>query len=138
MRKELQRLTGKERHRFTATFERFGTKPGWFDRDKTILLVDVKLDGRVICDHLWFSCGKSFDRLALVKGDEVEFYARVSKYTKGYRGHREDAMLENPICTDYRLSNPTKVRKIIRDLAIEDDVLPLVALDYIPTEEIES
>lgn len=72
-----------------------------------------------------------------MKGDEVEFCARVTRYTKGYRGYREEAMMENPICTDYRLSNPTKVKKILRDLTDVDDVLPLVALDYIPTEEIE-
>ena len=46
-------------------------------------------------------------------------------------------MMENPICTDYRLSNPTKVKKILRDLTDDDEVLPLVALDYLPAEENE-
>lgn len=125
LRKELQKLNGTERHRFTATFERFGMKNGWVGMEKTLLLVDVKLYGKTVCDHLWFSCGKSFERLSLKKGDEIEFFARVSKYTKGYRGYREDAAIDNPIRTDYRLSNPTKVSRIQQGSADGNGVLPL-------------
>jgi len=44
----------------------------------------------------------------LEDGDVIEFRARVTQYTKGYKGYRDDVYV--PIETDYKLSRPTKVR----------------------------
>lgn len=134
MRDKLRRITCAERHRFTATFDRFGKKTGWNGADeRTVLLVDVKLGGNVVADHLWFKSGKQFDALDLKRGDEVEFNARVSSYMKGYRGYRDD-VYDKPVQKDYKLSFPTAMRKVYRDLG--EGVLPLCAMENVPQDEI--
>jgi hypothetical protein len=62
-------------------------------------------------DHLWFIVRKTFEALNLEPGDAIEFDAMATPYKKGYRGHRDDPELPPP-SVDYRLSFPTKVRKI--------------------------
>lgn len=111
MRKDLAKIDGV-RATFTGTFERYGEKSGWQGRmDKTILLKDVKNQrGEVVCDHLWFNYTKAIAKLNLAPGDIVVFDARVRQYTKGYFGYRDDVY--KPIEQDYKLSHPTKVRKL--------------------------
>lgn len=84
MREQLAPLLGAKSV-FTATFRRFGWKKfmGQYVA-KTLLLVDVKdKDGKVVTDHLWFKCGRGFDKLGLEKGDQVQFHAKVGTYSKG-------------------------------------------------------
>lgn len=50
----------------------------------------------------------------------VEFCARVSAYEKGYKGHKDD-VLNRPIERDYRLSRPTKIKKIGKKLILKDE-----------------
>lgn len=116
IREELKKLNG-QRRTFAATFERFGTKPGWNTGYrqpppvKTALLlhiIDVKTGGEVT-DHLWFSVGKRFDALDLHRGDKVQFDARVSTYHKFHRAEFNDE--ENFHYTDYKLSFPTQCKK---------------------------
>lgn len=110
MRKALQQRDD-ERTTFLGTFERRGTKRGWVGDEPTILLRDIRtLDGTPICDHLWFSLTKAFAALNLAPGDVVQFDARVKEYEKGYQGRREDVYV--PVERDYKLSHPTKVRKM--------------------------
>lgn len=111
MRKELKIIGSKERHVFTATFIRFGFRDGYKGPVKTILLQDVLLDGKIVTDHLWFDLTKGFESADLLPGDVVEFCARVSVYEKGYKGYRND-VFDRPIEKDYRLSRPTKIKKI--------------------------
>lgn len=108
-RKELGKYEG-QRIRIRATFERFGTKSGFKGPEKTILLKDIqKIDEDVLlADHLWFTCGKTFDRLNLHTGDTITFNARVSKYEKGYQGRRAEETGEVWWDWDYRLERPTK------------------------------
>lgn len=54
---------------------------------------------------------KGFESADLLPGDVVEFCARVSIYEKGYKGYRND-VFDRPIEKDYRLSRPTKIKKI--------------------------
>ena len=114
MRKALQKLGEHERHTFTAEFVRFGIKNGWKGDVPTVLFKDVKLGEKEVCDHLWFTCGKQFDSLGLQAGDRVEFSARVASYVKGYMGHRDDVW-DKEVEEDWKLSFPTKVRKIGRN-----------------------
>lgn len=67
-------------------------------------------EGEQICDHLWFNLTKGFSVLDLNPGDQVQFDARVAKYEKGYKGWRTDVYV--PVQTDYKLSFPTKMRKL--------------------------
>ena len=69
------------------------------------------LDGKIVTDHLWFDLTKGFETADLLPGDVVEFCARVSIYEKGYKGYRND-VFDRPIEKDYRLSRPTKIKKI--------------------------
>ena len=115
MRQNLKQIGEQDRHTFTATFVRFGTKRGFRGREvKTILLSNVQFFDNEVTDHLWFTCGKQFEELNLVPGDTIEFDARVSSYIKGYRGYREDVW-DKSISKDWRLSFPTSVHKTIEN-----------------------
>ena len=104
MRNKLKKLEGN-RFTVTATFERFGTKSSWgAGHLKTILLKDVTKDESIITDHIWFTCGKTFENLDLTEGDIIQFDARVKTYNKGLRDERT---------IDYKLSNPTKAIKLV-------------------------
>ncbi|MBU2634768.1 MAG: hypothetical protein KJ674_06030 [Nanoarchaeota archaeon] len=78
-------------------------------------MIDVTdvLTNEVLTDHLWFTCGKRFDCLDLLEGELVQFDARVTEYLKGYQGgdegSYEDVYGQE---LDYRLSFPTKVKKV--------------------------
>jgi hypothetical protein len=87
----------------------------WFKGPvKTVLLKDVKDEnGQLVTDHLWFNMTKGFEEANLQPGDIVEFRGKVEKYIKGYRGRREDVY--KPLVTDYKLSRPTKVRKLEKE-----------------------
>lgn len=113
MREELQKIKNV-RATFRGIVVRFGEKPGFRNHapKKTMLVQDIRdRHNRVLTDHLWFMCGKWSDALDLQEGDEIQFDARVTSYLKGYRGRREDDDLP-PVERDYRLSHPTKVKKI--------------------------
>lgn len=102
----------EQRATFRGTFVRFGTKAGWQGREEpTVLLAAIcDADGRQVCDHLWFNLTKALAALALQPGDVVQFDARVKAYVKGYFGRRDDVW--KPPALDYKLSHPTKVRKV--------------------------
>ena len=120
MRAELAKFL-YQRRAFQGEFKRFGSKSGWKDQIKTILLVnvvDVKTEC-VVADHLWFTCGKRFEALALEEGDLVRFTARVAKYLKGYQGYRYDVDEEGFQEGDYQLSYPNKLEKIKRQKKVE-------------------
>lgn len=113
MRKALAQRE-EQRPRVVGTFERFGTKRGWQGREETTLLLRDVCDaatGRAVCDHLWFNLTKEFGRLNLQPGDRASFDARVKAYWKGYMGRRDD-VYDKPVGLDYKLSHPTKVRKL--------------------------
>jgi hypothetical protein len=112
MREELRKLNG-QRMTFRACFERFGSKKAYRGPDKiTALFCDVQTSAdETVTDHLWMIVGKRLDALQLQPGDRVEFDARVSKYRKGYWGRCEDLDLPPPTI-DYRLSFPSKVKKL--------------------------
>jgi hypothetical protein len=111
MREHLEKIENV-RDCFTGEFVRFGIKNGYKGPLKTVLLKDIKdKEGNSVCDHLWFNLTLGFENLMLQEGDRIEFNARVKQYVKGYFGYREDVY--KPIEQDYKLSHPTKVRKII-------------------------
>jgi hypothetical protein len=118
MRKLMQAREG-ERGAFSGKVERFGTKTAYRGPDiPTVLLVDVRdASGALMTDHLWMTAGKQIAALSLTEGDTVEFEARITSYEKGYFGYREDVYKSAE--TDYRLSNPTKVRKIEKEVKHE-------------------
>ena len=113
MRKQLKMLEGR-RLRFSARFERFGWKSGYMGPERTVLLTDVRFvpSGGMATDHVWFTCGKTFDRLDLHPGDRIMFDARVGQYEKGYRGWRAERTGEAWSAVDYRLERPTKAVKL--------------------------
>lgn len=111
MRKQLRALD-QIRKTFRGVFEREGKKINWNGySEPTILLRDITDEtGRTVADHLWFSKTKSFEALgALSKGDLLEFEARVTSYVKGYANAKYKI---NDRKTDFKLSRPTKVKKI--------------------------
>lgn len=122
MREKLKELGSADRHMFTAEVVRFGKKNGWVGDLKTVLLKNVTLGDKIVCDHIWFTCGKQFEDLSLNTGDKISFLARVSKYVKGYKGWRED-VFDHPIETDYGLSRPTKIRKVFKQEESQDNFL---------------
>lgn len=123
MREELQKREGM-RLACRGVFVRFGEKRGWQGRvETTVLLQDITdAHGNALCDHVWLNLTKEIAALDLQPGDVVCFEARVKPYTRGYRGWREDVYA--PVSKDYKLSHPTKVRKVADD---DPGQLPLFA-----------
>jgi hypothetical protein len=108
-RKNLKDVNGK-RMRFTATVERFGSKPNWHGfPETTILLKDVRFadTAELACDHLWFKQGEW--AMGLVEGSTFAFDARVDSYTKGYQGGKAERLGLYSFSVDYHLERPTKV-----------------------------
>lgn len=111
IRNELKKKND-ERLIFNANVERFGQKKpyrGWTPIT-TVCLSDVKFSsGELATDHIWFEMGKRFSDLNLNEGDSIQFEARISKYIKGYVSYREGIDYRS---IDYKLNNPTKIRKL--------------------------
>lgn len=117
MRKKLKEIGSDNRNTFTGTFVRFGYKNGWKGPIETLLLKDIRqLNGEIVAEHLWFTKTKGFANLDLKEGDILKFNARVSVYEKGYKGYDFMKQLENPVSKDYKLSYPTKIEIISREV----------------------
>lgn len=96
---------------YTGEFVRTGIKHGYMGDITTVLLIDVRDESsKMVTDHLWFNMTRGFAQANLQAGDIVEFRGRVEKYVKGYKGWRDDVC--KPLEEDYKLSFPTKVRKV--------------------------
>ena len=109
MRNKLKKRNG-QRFRVRAQVERFGEKHAFRGPPIRTILFGKVIDVKTNCeltDHLWMTCGKWSSKLSI--GDMIEFDARVSMYEKGYKGYREDVMMECPLAIDYRLERPSKV-----------------------------
>lgn len=128
MREKFAKAEGM-RGQFSAVYARCGWKPAFKGKGapiKTLLFVNVTdSSGKVTADHIWIVEGKQFKGMNIVKGDEIEFDARVTQYQKGYKGHRDDPELPAE-STDYKLSFPTRVRRKVVAQAVEQ--LPLFEL----------
>lgn len=126
MRKKLAESLN-ERKIYLAQVADFGSKRGYrCDTIDTVLLVGLSdcEAGEIVAEHLWMVSGKQMEKLGLDIGDFIQFRARVTKYIKGYFGHRDD--VHKPIETDYRLSNPTKFTR----LALTDSAVMKWQVDY--------
>jgi hypothetical protein len=109
MRKKLARDEGV-RKKFTATFSRLGKKVNYSGySEDTILLVDIRdaISGEPVANHLWFSYTKSFEKVRLEPGAQLEFVARVKEYSKGYVNR---PLGVNQKRRDFKLSHPTQVK----------------------------
>ena len=101
MRERLKQINGV-RALFRGTVADFSSRLSYGHEKKTMLLCNVRdRHGREMTDHVWFLCAKWNEGFKI--GDEIRFEARVTKYWKGYHDNRS---------MDYKLSHPTKVRKI--------------------------
>jgi hypothetical protein len=111
MRIKLGEEEGK-RKKFRAIFERTGKKTNFkgFSEDTVLLknIVDVETN-KVVADHVWFGYTRGFERALLTEGVIIEFEARVKEYTKGYVNRKLNF---NSRAVDYKLSHPTKIKKI--------------------------
>ena len=115
MRKEFKKIDG-QRDLFTAKYVREGTKNAFKGSAlPTILFKEVRRvsDKKLMCDHIWLNKTKALAALDLSLGLEIQFVARVKKYSKGYQGRRPEVRKENK--QDFKLSHPTQV-KIVRAL----------------------
>lgn len=111
MRKDLALEKGM-RKKFTAIFDRIGKKTNFKGYSEETLLLKNVIDvetNKVVADHVWFSFTKGFENLTLTAGTLIEFEARVKEYKKGYVNKRYNI---NNHSTDYKLSHPTKIRKV--------------------------
>jgi len=111
MRTKLQKIENM-RDIFYGTFEKRSTKNGYKGIVETILLKDITdASNNILTDHLWFNLTKGFEKVDLKPGDKIKFKARVKEYEKGYKGYRDDVY--KPIESDYKLSYPSKIEKVI-------------------------
>ena len=113
VRKLLKSMGTDKRYTFTAIVEKFSLKNGFRNLPlRTILLTDVRYEGKLVADHVWLTCGRRIYSAILIPGDLIQFDARIKEYEKGYKGRREDVC--KPISRDYCLSYPTKIKVLIR------------------------
>lgn len=106
MRLKLKKLGIDKRYVFTAVFARFGFMHSYKGYPlKTVLLREICLDGQIITDHLWFTCGKRLASMHLVPGEKIVFEARVAIY------YKYDIVTKKKEI-DYKLAYPTKIKKI--------------------------
>lgn len=109
---ELEKREG-DRDVYRGTFERFGAKQGFRGTQETLLLRNiVDIDGNAVTDNLWFNLTKAFEVLRLQFGDTVEFRARSEPVVRSevrWKGVAPTMHIE------YRLTRPTKVRKVTPD-----------------------
>jgi hypothetical protein len=112
MRIKLGAEEGK-RKKFRALFERIGKKIIFkgYSEDTVLLknIVDLETNN-MVADHVWFSYTKGFDKAFVAEGALVEFEARIKEYKKGYVNRKLNF---NSQTVDYKLSHPTKIRKVV-------------------------
>lgn len=111
MRKNLEDNVG-QRKKFSAVFTRFGKKVNYNGyTDETVLLTQVTdmESNTLVTDHHWFAYTKGFEKAKLKEGATIEFEARVKIYKKGYVNRK---LSINNRQSDYKLSNPTRIRNI--------------------------
>ena len=114
MRQQLKQLN-ELRQTFIGIFERYGTKTNWHGfPEKTLLFINIEdVNNQRVADHIWFKMTKGFEHLSELKmGDKIQFDARVKQYIKGWHGRKAEEYGEERYETDYKLSFPTKIRKI--------------------------
>jgi hypothetical protein len=111
MRRPLAKDEG-QRKRFRAEFVRIGRKTNFKGHSVDTLLLrnitDIEIN-QVVTDHVWFTYSKVFETANLREGDMIEFDARVKEYKKGYVNR---ALKIDNRKTDFRLSHPTKIKKV--------------------------
>lgn len=101
-----------QRITFRGTFEKIGYFDGYKGKEKRILLVNVMdLSGNLMAKSLWFNYTKGFEQLGYLKrGDTVEFDGRCKEYTTGHLSYEGDNYV--PFHDSYKISNPSKIKKI--------------------------
>ena len=109
MRNKLRKIKNV-RLRLSATVDRFGKKNNYKGPpSETIMLSDIKdTTGELLADHVWFTVRQTIAEANLEIGDQIEFEARVKRYTKGKYPNFE---------SDFKLNNPTKFVKIFAESA---------------------
>jgi len=108
MRKKLAEEVGA-RKKFRGVFARYGKKVNYKGYSEETVLVEQIVDAetnQLMCDHLWFSLTKGFEKLKLTKGDVLQFGARIKEYQKGYKNN---AYKINNTTKDFKLSHPTNI-----------------------------
>lgn len=111
MRTKLAAEEGK-RKKFRAVFERIGKKTNFKGYPEDTILLKTVVDAEsneVVADHVWFSYSKGFEKVSLTEGTIIEFEARIKEYKKGYVNR---SLNLNTQSIDYKLSHPTKIKKI--------------------------
>lgn len=123
-----------QRFEIHAIFARFSMKAGWRGRKTpTLLIKDLTLPcGQPLADHLWFTARPSWTNLRLKPDDRIAFTARSSPYEKGYRGRRAERRGEARTETDYRLTYPTRLRKLPPEAAKTVPKHPLNSAKIVP------
>lgn len=112
-RTELQPLEG-QKSLFVATFVQYGTYRSHGVVGRSILLRNLKtVRGRLLADHIWINYTAGFDALGeFIRGEIVQFTAKVQPYFKGYFGQRIEDRFKRKAGLDYRLTFPRNVERI--------------------------
>jgi hypothetical protein len=100
------------RLKFSAVFDRYGTRINWKGySETTLLLTDLCFeDGSPAAGHVWIAETKEAQALGPFRpGQKLEFEARIGAYEKGYR-YRGKAL--TPIKTDFKLNRPTRIMRV--------------------------
>lgn len=101
-RSMLSKLSSKQRYTFVGTFMRIGLKSYHSHYQLTMLLIDIKLNNKLVTHHIWLNMTKALIKLGqLIPGNRIQFNARIKSYLKGYIPNTFHKKL------DYELSYPS-------------------------------
>lgn len=91
MRYGLKKKQGKV-GTFRGRVDRFGK-----GKRNTVLLKEItNEDGKIVCDHLWYTMNKPLKSLNLTIGDIIEFEGVVKQYRKRFGTDLTIDMDDNP------------------------------------------
>jgi hypothetical protein len=103
MRKKLAEEVGI-RKKFKGVFARYGKKVNYKGYSEETVLVEQIVNAetnQMMCDHIWFSLTKSFEKLNLTSGDVLQFDARIKEYKKGYKN------------SAHKITTPPKISSLV-------------------------
>lgn len=140
MREKLADLKNT-RKTYTAFFERYGVRKlfGKFEA-LTLLFSDIKnSDNELMSQHIWLNSNKSFEKINFVRGDIVQFEARVIEYEKGYRRYKgNDPKLKQYVIKDFKLAYPSKVKVLKKYHAVHIEPINAIPHQEFSDKDIEN
>lgn len=103
-----------KRMTFRGLFDHIKYFDGYMGKEKKIKLINITdKNDTLMAESLWFNYTKGFADLGILqKNDIIEFNGRCKEYVAGHLDYEGEEYI--PYHDAYKISNPTKIKKIDR------------------------